>query len=104
MKNITLSVEDDLLREARRYAAARETTVNALVREYLSRLVAQERDGAKVREELARLSDESEARLGPDWKWSREDTYDRPLLSGYEHPSVRRGRSRDGRTKKKTGT
>ena len=104
MKNITLSVEEELLREARKYAAERETTVNALVREYLSQLVAQERDGAKVREELARLSDESEARLGPDWKWSREDTYDRPLLSGYEHSALRSGRSRDGRAKKKAGT
>jgi hypothetical protein len=85
MKNITLSVEDEVLREARKYAAERETTVNALVRDYLSRLIAQERDSAKVREELAQLSDESEARLGPDWKWSREDAYDRPLLSGHEH-------------------
>ena len=103
MKNITLSVEDDVLLEARKYAVARETTVNALVRDYLSRLVAQERDSARAREELARLSDESEARLGPDWKWSREDTYDRPVLSGHKHSALRGRGSRNGRTKKKAG-
>jgi len=103
MKNITLSVEEEVLREARKYAAARETTVNALVRDYLSRLIAQERDGAKVREELARLSDESEARLGPDWKWNREDLYDRPVLSGHQHPALRSRRARNGRGKKKEG-
>lgn|SRR5581483_2323861 len=103
MRNITLSVDDEVLRDARKYAAERETTVNALVRDYLSRLVAQERDAAKACEELARLSDESEARLGPDWKWSREDTYDRPVLPGHEHIALRGRRARDGRSKKKAG-
>jgi hypothetical protein len=103
MKNITLSVEDDILREARKYAAERETTVNALVRGYLSQLVTQERDSVRVREELARLSDESEAQLGPDWTWSREDTYDRPVLSGHERPDLRRRGPANGRGKKKAG-
>jgi hypothetical protein len=103
MKNITLAIEDGVLREARKYAAERETTVNAIVRDYLSRLVARERDSARAREELARLSDESEARLGPDWQWSREDTYDRPVLSGHQHPDLRRRGKGNGRGKKKAG-
>jgi hypothetical protein len=104
MKNITLSVEDGVLREVRKYAAERETTVNALVREYLGRLARQKLEGEQAREELARLSDESEARLGPAWKWDREALYDRPVFSRHEHSDLRGGRTRSGRAKKKTGT
>ena len=35
MKNVTLAVEEDVLAAARKYAAARKTTVNGLVRDYL---------------------------------------------------------------------
>ncbi|MBI5329340.1 MAG: hypothetical protein HZB71_01895 [Betaproteobacteria bacterium] len=38
MKNITLSVDEDTYRLARVAAAERDTTVSALVREYLRRL------------------------------------------------------------------
>lgn len=103
MKNITLAIDEEVLGEVRKYAAERETTVNALVRDYLSRLVVQEGKSAKAREELARLSDESEARLGPDWEWSREATYDRPLLSGHQCPDLRGRRAGSSRAKKKTG-
>jgi hypothetical protein len=103
MKNITLSIEDGVLLEARKYAAERDTTVNALVREYLTRLARQKREGEKAREELARLSDESDARLGPDWKWDREALYDRPVFSGHERFDLRGGRSRSGGAKKKAG-
>ena len=35
MKNITLAIDEEVLRAARIYAAEHDTTVNALVREYL---------------------------------------------------------------------
>ncbi len=41
MRNITVTVDDDLYREARIRAAERDTTVSALVREYLVHLVAE---------------------------------------------------------------
>jgi hypothetical protein len=104
MKNITLSIEDNVLREARKYAAERETTVNALVRDYLTRLAHQKLEGEKVRIELARLSDQSEARLGSDWKWDREALYDRPVFSRHEHTDLRSSGSRSSRAKKKAGT
>jgi predicted HicB family RNase H-like nuclease len=40
MKKITLSVDDEVLAGARRYALQQDSTVNALVREYLTRLAA----------------------------------------------------------------
>jgi hypothetical protein len=89
MKNITLAVEDEVLAEARRYAAANNTTVNALVRDYLTRLAAQEDSAANARKKLAELARNSTWDPGPDWKWNREALYDRGLRSGHEHPALR---------------
>jgi Family of unknown function (DUF6364) len=76
MKNITLAIEEDVLSEVRRYAAARNTTVNALVRDYLAAL-AQDADRiAKARARLLQLSEESRGEIGPV-KWSRDELYDR---------------------------
>ena len=49
MKNITLSVEDNVLAIVRRLAAERNSTVNALVRDYLTSLAAHD-NRASVRE------------------------------------------------------
>ncbi len=40
MKNITLAIDEKLLKEVRRYAAEHDTTVNAIVREKLAEVVA----------------------------------------------------------------
>ncbi|RIK19257.1 MAG: hypothetical protein DCC51_09245 [Anaerolineae bacterium] len=42
LKNITLSADETLIREARRQAALKNTTLNALFREWLEQLVAQD--------------------------------------------------------------
>jgi hypothetical protein len=95
MKNITLAIEEDVLRGARRYAAEHDTTVNALVREYLTRLVNFEEKAAKARERLGELSEQSEARMG-SWKWNREDAYEGRLFPRHEHSGLRGFRERDG--------
>lgn len=41
MKNITLSIEEAIIQQARRRAAVENTTVNELVRTWLERYVAQ---------------------------------------------------------------
>ena len=77
MKNITLAVEEEVLEAARVVAAERKTTVNALVRGYL-RQIADQRDNARqAMMKLRRLSMESRAELGPDYKFDRESLYDR---------------------------
>ena len=76
MKNITLAVEDEVLAEVRKYAAAHDTTVNALVRDYLGRLASFESRSKKAREELLKLAEESTLDLGA-WKWNCEELYDR---------------------------
>ncbi len=54
MANLTLRIEDSILTEVRRTAAARETTVNRMIRDFLAR----EMDiSAKERERGVRLDD-----------------------------------------------
>lgn len=86
MKNITVSLEDALYREARVAAAKRQTSVSALVRGYLSALVqgkiqmldedeTEETRDRREREELADLLGSCQLVLG--YEPSREKTYDR---------------------------
>jgi hypothetical protein len=96
MKNITLAIEDEVLAEVRKYAAANDTTVNALVRDYLSGIAGFENRAKKAREELLKLANESSLDLGT-WKWNREDLYDRHKFSGHEHSSLSRFMEPDGR-------
>lgn len=42
MKNVTLSADEDLIERGREYARNRKSTLNALFREWLSTLVAQQ--------------------------------------------------------------
>lgn len=73
-KNLTLAIDEDLLDKARVLAAMRRTTVNAMVREFLERIVQAEREADEVTQELLKLSETSEARMG-DWRPSRDETY-----------------------------
>jgi hypothetical protein len=76
MKNITLAVPEDTLREVRKIAAERETTVNALVREYLEHLAAHKKRRAQLRNEIEEFARRSRAAVGAV-TWSREDTHER---------------------------
>lgn len=89
MKNVTLAIEEDVLAAARKYAAARNTTVNGLVRDYLAKLAAQEDRVSEARKRLLALAEESTFDPGPNWKWNREDLYDRGVFSRHEHSSLR---------------
>ena len=70
-KNITLAIDEDLLAKVRVLAAMKRTSVNEMVREFLTKLVEQERTRDEAREALLRLMETSEGRLG-DWRPSRE--------------------------------
>ncbi len=76
MKNITLSVDEDVLKVVRRYAAERDTTVNALVREHFD-AIAQRIDRSKdTRRRLLELVDRSPGDMG-DQPWDRSKLYER---------------------------
>ena len=76
MKNVTLSVDEKTLRGARRYAAERNTSVNALVREFLTEIACRETRAQEARRRIRELSDGSGARIGRK-SWSRDELHAR---------------------------
>ncbi|TVS12640.1 MAG: MerR family transcriptional regulator [Wenzhouxiangella sp.] len=76
MKNITLSIEEKVLAAVRRVAADQGTTVNAMVREHLTRLAEHQDRAALARRRIRELSEASEALIGSA-KWRRDELHDR---------------------------
>ena len=76
MKNITLSVDENVLSAVRQHAAARSTSVNQLVRNYLAEIAQHEDRARKARKRIRALSDRSKARIGRA-SWTREDLHER---------------------------
>jgi len=73
MKNITLSVSEELVEQGRRYAQEHHTTLNALVRDLLAQVVREERADWVV--ECLTKMDAAKGHSGGK-KWKREDLYD----------------------------
>jgi hypothetical protein len=74
--NITLSVEETVLRAVRIYAAERGSSVNALVREFLGGIALREDRARRARERIRELSAQSAARIGSR-SWARADLHAR---------------------------
>lgn len=81
MANLTIVVEDDLLRRARIRALEQDTSVNALLRRYLQAYVDAD---AESRLAISRFLDRargSSAGSGEAGRtWTREDLHDRQAL------------------------
>lgn len=77
MTTITLTIEDDVFDKLRHVAAERNTTVDDLVREALAKYAPREDKQAEARKRLLELIDNSEGRMAPDYKFNREEIYDR---------------------------
>jgi plasmid stability protein len=78
MANLTVTVDDQVLKRARIRALENGTSVNAVVTDYLRRYagVGGTQAGLAGFVDLAR---KSEAGSGPEGRtWRREDLYDRP--------------------------
>jgi hypothetical protein len=89
MKNITLAVDEDVLDRVRVIAAERKTTVNGLVREYLERIASEQDRRAEARRRLRELMEKSQARLGPDYKWNREELYEDRMFPRHQRSDLR---------------
>jgi len=76
MKNLTLRIDEDILAKARQIASEHTTSVNALIREYLSDLVRQKSRQEIARKELSELCRESTAMIG-NRTWTRDELHDR---------------------------
>jgi hypothetical protein len=73
--NITLSIDDEVIRCARRQAEVLGTSVNQLVRDYLEQL-AGKRDPADRAAEFSRLSRLSHGD-SKGWKFNRDEIHER---------------------------
>lgn len=78
MANLTLSIDDDLLRRARIRALEGNTSVNALVRNYLEELVDRRDRERQAMDSFLRAARRSKSSSGQDGRtWTREALYDR---------------------------
>jgi len=76
MKNVTIALDEATLREARRIAAERSTSLNGLIREFLERLTARESHARRARRRIAELCRGSKAEVGPA-TWNRDELHER---------------------------
>ena len=75
--NITLNVDEDIVKKVRKIAIDKDTTLTAMVRDYLTWVASGD---AGERERHVLLLEDSFERLSRDMgprKWNREDLYDR---------------------------
>jgi Family of unknown function (DUF6364) len=77
--NITLSVDEELVKQVRKIAIERDTTLTGLVRSYLQQLAAEHAKSGRKRRELEALErsfEQLQIRMGKR-TWKREDLYER---------------------------
>lgn len=76
MANVTITIDDDTLRRARIHALEHGTSLNAIVRSYLERLVGDD-PSKEAGAALVALSEEVSGSSGPEGRtWRREDLYE----------------------------
>jgi hypothetical protein len=76
-RNITMAIEEDLLKKAKKIAVDKNTTLTGLIRDYLTQLVEQEESNKRaIVEELERLFNESKMVVGKK-KWTRDELHER---------------------------
>jgi plasmid stability protein len=77
MANLTIVIDDDLLKRARIRALEQGTSVNALLRTYLTSFADSGAEAA-ARREVAELARSSPATSGKNGRsWTRDELYDR---------------------------
>jgi hypothetical protein len=77
MTNLTLAIDETILRNARKAALDRNTTVTALVREFLWGLSSgQDREAEAYIAELSRAFERNTVKIGRR-KWTREELHER---------------------------
>jgi len=76
MKNVTIAIDEGTLRDARRIAAERSTSLNALIRDFLERLTLRESHARRARRRIAELCRDSHAEVG-ERNWTRDELHER---------------------------
>lgn len=76
MKNVTIALDESLIRAVRRIAAERSTTLNAMIRGFLEELTERESEAVKARRRIVELCRQTHAEVGPR-TWSRDELHGR---------------------------
>jgi plasmid stability protein len=78
--NLTIAVDDTVLKKARLRAVQHGTSVNAVLREYLEQYSGAS-EQADALNRIQELLASTHASSGPEGRtWTRDDLYDRPVL------------------------
>lgn len=77
MTNLTLTIDDDVLRKARIRALELGTSVNALVREYLGQVAGRSTAAEGIAEFLEATRGSGAGSGAEGRSWTRDDLYDR---------------------------
>jgi Family of unknown function (DUF6364) len=76
MKNITLSIDERVLEKVSRYASESGSSVNQLVREFLTGNAERNDRADQVKRQIRDLSEQSTARIGTK-SWTRDELHER---------------------------
>ena len=80
MANLTIVVDEGTLKKARMRALEEDTSVNAVLREYLEEYAGRRREQVEAARRIIEASRESRSGSGPGGrKWRREDAYEERL-------------------------
>lgn len=80
MANLTITVDDLTLKRARMRALEEDTSVNAVLREYLEEYAGRRQEQIEAARRIIQASRESRSGSGPGGrKWKREDAYEERL-------------------------
>jgi plasmid stability protein len=78
MTNLTVKVDDEVLKRARIRALEEGTSVNAVLRAFLAEYTGSSEQRRAAGDEFLSLAEEYEASSGPGGRsWSRDDLYER---------------------------
>ena len=73
MANLTLTIDDEVLKKARIHALERGTSVNALVRAYLERVAHDDTELEAIVKDIDTIADAAPERRAS--RWTRDDLY-----------------------------
>lgn len=76
MANITLKIDEELLKKARRLALRRKTTINAIVRKGIEEFVSSDLSRENAVKGLESFFRETKARVG-ERTWTRDELHER---------------------------
>lgn len=76
MANLTITVDDEVLRRARVRAAEQATSVNGILRDYLEAYAASGQTRQRVADAILQLSGQARSGRG-DTRWTRDELHER---------------------------